>query len=64
MPTPALKLSTPQVRSFPPASNDDARFKHLEDLQEALEEYAAFHDGTIRPEVRPLNSPRSRVANG
>jgi hypothetical protein len=37
----------PELRPIPTAHRDDTRFKHVEDLQEALEEYAAFHDGTI-----------------
>jgi len=39
----------PELRSVPPSPNDDTRFKHVEDLRAALEEYAAFHDGTIMP---------------
>jgi len=43
-----------KVQLSPAARNDDARFKHVEDLQSALEEYAAFHDGTI---VRTYGPP-------
>ncbi len=32
---------------------DTMRFKHVEDLRKALEEYAAFHDGTITRNYGP-----------
>ncbi len=51
--TPASEV---HVRSTAP---NDARFKHIEDLQSALEEYAAFHDGTI---VRRYGPPSPGVA--
>jgi hypothetical protein len=43
----ARKSPTPKLRPIPTPYRDDMRFKHVEDLQEALEEYATFHDGTI-----------------
>jgi hypothetical protein len=44
-----LKLAqkSPMLELRPITHQDDMRFKHVEDLQSALEEYAAFHDGTI-----------------
>jgi hypothetical protein len=36
-----------RFRPVPSTHSDDARFRHVEDLRAALEEYAAFHDGTI-----------------
>ena len=36
-----------------PTVHAEIRLKHVEDLQSALEEYVAFHDGTIVRKVRP-----------
>jgi len=46
MPVSSQKVPMPEVQ-LSSTARDDARFKHVEDLQSALEEYAAFHDGTI-----------------
>ena len=43
-----------KVRPVPATHKDDIRFKHVEDLRAALEEYGAFHDGTI---VRKYGAP-------
>ena len=40
------------------------RFKHVEDLRAALEEYAAFHDGTIVRNYGPPSPPEAGPANG
>ena len=47
----AVKAESPTT---PIVTNPDSmRFKHVEDLHKALEEYAAFHDGTITRNYGP-----------
>lgn len=58
MPTPVQKV--PTVQLVHPSHTGDTRFRHVEDLRAALEEYAAFHDGTI---VRSYGPP-SPAASG
>jgi len=53
------EVPMPEVRVTPTTRNDDVCFKHVEDLQSALEEYAAFHDGTI---VRSYGPPSPTAA--
>ena len=50
----AQKSPMPELRPILTAHEDDMRFRHVEDLQAALEEYGAFHDGTI---VRKYGAP-------
>jgi len=54
-------LGIPSIDTF---DRKGLRFKHVEDLQSALKEYAAFHDGTIVRNYGPPNSARSRTAEG
>ncbi len=45
--TPKAEVSMLEIPTIPTLDEKDLRFRHVEDLQSALEEYAAFHDGTI-----------------
>jgi len=46
MVAPAQEIPNLQFRLLSYTHNGDTRFTHVEDLQSALEEYAAFHGGT------------------
>lgn len=59
MPVSLPEVPMPEIRFTSTTRNDDARFKHVEDLQSALEEHAAFHDGTI---VRSYGPPSPGAA--
>jgi len=48
---PAAKVEFPTTPIVTDTVN--MRFKHVEDLRKALEEYAAFHDGTITRNYGP-----------
>lgn len=53
------QILMPQMHPAPSSRDQDLRFKHVEDLRGALEEYAAFHDGTI---VRNYGPPSPATA--
>lgn len=48
---PAVQAKSPTTPIV--STPDNMRFKYIEDLRKALEEYAAFHDGTITRNYGP-----------